>query len=593
MKQYDVIVIGSGSAGLRAALSAKSTGAKVLLITKRRIGSSGVSCVAVSDRMAYHVTLEYTEPEGADAWRYHADDIFNIGMRVSDYRLAAILAKNSAKSFYRLVDEGVPFVKKDGRYDQFYTDGSVYPRACYTGPDTSLQIHKTLREKFFAAGIDYIEHSTVVDLALSDGKVCGVVVRDDTAHTYSGITCAACVVAAGGGCGIYEDNVFPADMNGDGILLAYNAGAALTNLEFIQFGPASLKTKINMSGSYFRAVPRLINDKGEEFLRKYLPASFTVADMYNALFNKGASWPISNEHSTKYIDFAIYKERKSGCKVYFDYSRNPEGFNFNELGAQQQERYYAEVRNDMGDKRLSAPIHRLEEINPASIDWFMKYNIDLRKGDLIEIGECAQHFQGGIHIDEEARTSIENLFAAGECAGGQHGANRPGGSALLDSQVFGDIAGVNAAGYAVNAGQQDRGETTAAVGRRAESPCTDIRPVKIAVRKIMQRAFSVVRVEGEMLAARQELKELREKYNGFADALGIIDMALLIAESCLMRNESRGCHIRFADSGAKEPLPCGGKEYEKYLLLKKCKETTEISWHSTFTEEGSGKKTTL
>ena len=148
--QCDVLVVGSGGAGLRAAIEAKETlkRGKVVLVVKGALGKCGVTAIACSDRMAFHATLPYTEPAGPGNWKYHAEDIYRIGGYVSDGNLAALLARGSREAFEYLDHLGVPFAKlKDGCADQFVTDGSEYARACYTGPRTANHIEEALLRK--------------------------------------------------------------------------------------------------------------------------------------------------------------------------------------------------------------------------------------------------------------------------------------------------------------------------------------------------------------------------------------------------------------------------------------------------------------
>ena len=273
----DVLIIGGGGAALRAAIAAKelNPNLKVMIATKGKLGKSGVTATACSDRMAFHATLSHTEPKSADNWKYHADDIYRIGGEVSDYNLAEILAKNSEEAFEYLDKLAVPFVKKNGRADQFVTDGSEYARACYTGPRTAVHIEEGLMRRFSEIDIEVLNFCMIAKLVLKEGRVVGAVAIDtqekDINDAVFAITSKAVILATGGGGLIYEYNVFPSGMTGDGYALAYEAGAKLVNMEFIQIGIASVKTKFNCSGSMMRSVPRLVNDKGEEFLKKYFP----------------------------------------------------------------------------------------------------------------------------------------------------------------------------------------------------------------------------------------------------------------------------------------------------------------------------------
>jgi len=568
----DVLVIGGGCAALRVSLA-----------TKGRLGKSGVTANACSDRMAFHAVLDHTEPRG-DAWRHHADDIYRIGGMVSDRTLAEVLAKGGKEAFDYLDALGVPFVKKEGLADQFITDGSEFARACYTGPGTAAHIEEALLRKFKTLAFDVFEFTAVHKLVVREGKIAGAIAlatrERDTGKALLGFAVPAVILATGGAGLVYGDNVFPAGMTGDGYAVAYDAGAALVNMEFIQIGIASTKTKFNCSGSMMRAVPRLVNDAGEEFLGRY-PGGRTEGERFETLFRKGASWPVSYEHKTHVIDIAVYRERQAGRKVYLDYGRNPQGFSFDALTPDARARYVSEVCNDQGaDARRRSPFFRLMEINPQSIEWFKERGIDLAAGDPIEVAECAQHFQGGVKINEEGRTTVPGLWAAGETAGGQHGANRPGGNALLDCQVFGRIAGVAAARAAsgsvgdkafVQRGLKSFGRYVAGLPSGEISASA----LRSSVRRIMDGRASIIRtIEGLTggLAEVRRLRGLAASVDGrgvsfLLETRGMLLVAEMVLAAAALRDESRGPHLRFAKYEDGAPIARDDDRWCRYIVI--------------------------
>lgn len=581
----DVLVVGGGGAGLRAALAARQQdpGSAVLLATRGELGQSGVTALACSDRMAFHATLPHTGPGGEDAWIHHARDIYEIGGRVSDAHLAAILARNSREAYEYLAGLGVPFVTRDGRAHQFVTDGSEFARACYTGPYTAVHIEQYLVEEFKKSDIGLLEHCAVVELLTEDNSVKGALALQHNGKTEEllVIKAPAVIIATGGGGLIYADNVFPEGNSGSGYIMAYRAGAELVNMEFIQFGMASVKTKLNCSGSMMRAFPRLVNGDGREFLYDYLPPGAGPADAGSLVFRKGATWPVSYEHDTRIIDIAVYSERQKGQKVYLDYAGNPRGFDYESIDPVLKERYRTEIKKEMGaEGRARSPLNRLREINPDAVRWLEERGVGLSGGEPVEIAVCAQHFQGGIKINERAETAVEGLYAAGECAGGQHGANRPGGNALLDGQVFGKIAGTEAALKAKQAKGKGiaKDEVSGFMERLAllrQSKGIPAGEYLARLREIMSGCAAVVRTTGGLEEGLSRLEELKKMppgmdSSGWEEALDAPAMATLaeaVLRAALLRDESRGPHLRFAAPGAGSPLPRRDPEWQRCIVI--------------------------
>ena len=568
----DVVIVGGGGAALRAALAARDAGASVLILTKGELGKAGVTALACSDRMAFHATLEHTEPGGPDAWRYHAEDIYRIGGRVSDADLARVLAQGAAEAFHYLDRLGVPFAKDEtGRADQFVTDGSKYARACYTGPHTANHIHDALRNEVRRRGLPLLENVMAVDVALdASGRAAGVRLADGR------LVRAGAVILATGGAGLaYEVNVFPEGMTGDGHAMAFRAGADLVNLEFIQIGLSSVKTKLACSGSLMRSWPRLVTDEDREFLADYFPAGTPPEDIYAVLFRKGASWPVSYEEPSHVIDVAVFSEMQKGRTVWMDFSRNPAGLDLSRIDPALWAKYPNVARLRLTESPLAdSPLERLKAINLPSVAWLAERGIDLASGDRIELAPACQHFQGGIKIDTRAATTVPGLFACGEAAGGQHGANRPGGNALMDSQVMGRIAGEQAAALARTA---PPGEPAgAAVEPAPRGQAVDVREVRRRIQHLMTMYASIKRTAQGVKAGLAELRGLRARPWDTADAgdafLAETQSIALVAEmvltACGARPESRGPHLWFNAPDAITPLPRKDPEWQKCNVLR-------------------------
>lgn len=585
MEDYrcDVLVIGAGGAGLRAAIAASDRGAKILLVTKGTLGKSGVTAKACSDRMAFHATLAQTEPGGSENWRYHAEDIYRIGGYVSDEDLAQILAKGSKEAFHYLDQLGVPWVKnEDGEPDQFVTDGSRFARACYTGPRTANHIEDALVSRLRSSSVQVLEHVMLADLVLDERqtRIEGAIgVSEKSGETVT-VQAKAVVLATGGGGQTFKITVFPEEMTGDGYAMAYRAGAQLVNMEFIQIGLSSVKTKLACSGSMMRALPRIVNERDEEILPHYFPKGTPSEEMYNILFDKGASWPLSLENPSHVIDIAITREMSKGHTVFLDYSRDPQEFQVDKLG-EELKSWYQHKGIHLQDGSLNSPVKRLQAINKEAIEWLKKDGIDLKAGESIEVAPAIQHFQGGVKIREKGQTTVQGLYAAGECAGGQHGANRPGGNSLLDGQVFGKITGEEAAVYTGRRGparvskqairdfdsllkgfERDRGLPASTARRKAQ--------------EVTYTAASVIRTAKGLEDGLNQLKTLEKESlrrgkesSAFAlETRNILIVGQLVLSAARLRQESRGPHLFFAHPDDATPVARDDKHWRKYIVIQ-------------------------
>lgn len=587
----DVLIVGSGGAALRAAIAAKTEypGGKILVAAKGRIKTSGVTANACSDRMAFQVTMPYSPPAPEENLKYHAADIYKIGGFVSDKNLADVLARESADAYNFLDQLGVPFAKdKEGKLLQFLTDCSTYPRAAYTGPYTGVHIHQALQKELASMDIDVLENTMVFQIITDNSNnVIGAAAIEQKKGPLSPndivqISTNNVILATGGAGALFEHHVFTKEMVGDGYSMAYEGGAELVNLEFIQIMLCSRKTNLACSGSIMRSIPTFENQNGNEFLLDYFPPGTTYEKLYNTVYLKGFAFPVSSEHLSSFIDIAVYKELLKGNKVFLNFSQDPTGFDFRNLNQELIEHYNSEKSQDVNALIDSNPLNRLKELNPASIQWFKDRFLDIEKEGKIEVIPAVQHFQGGIKIDENGQTRLAGLFAAGEAAGGQHGANRPGGNALLDCQVFGKICGTNAARRSQNTVSNE--STLEATIQQVQQRLNNLlfekgqkaQDVRKQIQHLMYRAAGVVRTAERIEEGLRQLSQLKEESitvdeHGLYYALetqNMFSIAEMVLRACMMRRESRGPHLYFTDFDSLEKAP-RTNDWNQYIVIAK------------------------
>jgi succinate dehydrogenase/fumarate reductase flavoprotein subunit len=386
---------------------------------------------------------------------------------------------------------------------------------------------KVLKKGIVRLGVEVIENVRVLDLLKDDnGHICGALAFSK--KTPFSIGAKSVVLASGGAGRIFRHNVNPPSLEGDGWCMAYRAGARLINMEFFQIGPAVFNPRIQfiIHSHMWRLRPRLTNALGEEFLSRYCPNGVYPEEVLSL---KAMSYPFSVRTAAKYLDIAIFKEVMDGRGtaaggIYFDVSH-------------------------VGKETLM-------ERAPITYERLKQAGADLSK-EKIEIGLVVQNFNGGILIDSNGFTGIEGLYGAGEVTGGVHGADRPGGNNLIDTQVFGYRAGRAAAEYALNFDQK-------------RSRMNILEPFK----------FEPPSPEDEILIARSEdlyysnLTILRTK-TGLEEILQFIDsnrsnhnllvknrmtLGAILAKAALTREESRGTHYR-------EDFPQNKPAWTKRLVI--------------------------
>jgi len=307
------------------------------------------------------------------------------------------------------------------------------------------------------------------------------------------------------------------------------AGAKLVNMEFMQIGPCVIAPfKFDVGGILWRLGPRLVNALGEEYLEKYLPSGVTIKEVYDL---KSVTFPFTMGNVSGYIDIANYREiieRRAGENggVYFYLSHVPE--------------------------------QKLVEEASIPFKYFLEHGVDIRKEPL-EIAPSIQHMNGGILINERAETNVSGLYAAGEAAGGQHGADRPGGNSLADCQVFGARAGRYAARRAIERMIQPSIESAEKVMKEVskflkQRGCVDVNGVTEDVKEIMWRNVSVIREGRSLKETYNTLLKFKKKIrsdlfineDNMIKALelrNMIDVCLIITLAALIRRETRGSHL--------------------------------------------------
>jgi succinate dehydrogenase/fumarate reductase flavoprotein subunit len=429
------LVIGSGAAGLNAAVQLARNGVKDVLIITEGL-SKGTSINTGSDKQTYYKLSMYGSD--ADAPRLMAESYLGSGSMHGD--LALIEASLSARAFMNLVNLGVPFPRD--RYGQFVgykTDHDPRQRATSIGPYTSRRMCQLLTEEARRLEIPIREGRDVVQLVVvSEGaarRIVGALALDDQ-NQLEVYLAENVVFAVGGPGGIYKTSVYPAVQFG-GIGLALMAGARARNLPESQYGLASTKFRWNVSGTYMQVIPRFIStaDDGlsdeKEFLRPYF---VSTGAMNGNVFLKGYQWPFDARKvigGSSLIDLLVYLETMiKGRRVFLDFRRDPEGYILENLP--EEARSYL-VRS----KALQAtPFERLLAMNPGAVELYREHGIDLASEPL-ELAVCAQHNNGGLAGNSWwESTNIRHLFPVGEVSG-THGVARPGGSALNAGQVGG------------------------------------------------------------------------------------------------------------------------------------------------------------
>ncbi len=443
MYSVQTIIVGSGAAGLNAAVSLFKEGqGDIAILTEGKL--MGTSHNTGSDKQTYYkLTTCGSEP---DSVRGMARTLFD--GQAMDGDLALVEAALSMRGFYHLVDIGVPFpCNGAGEYIGYKTDHDPNQRGTSAGPLTSKFMTEALWKEAERYQIPVFDGYQVIELLLDQSgdepRVRGVLAlnrkEQHPAGQYVVFSSDNVVYAVGGEAGMYDTSVYPMSQTG-GMGVAFRAGARGKNLTESQYGIASVKFRWNLSGTYQQVIPRYVSaDENGEDEREFLDAYFeTPQDMLYAIFLKGYQWPFDPRKTVDYgsslIDLLVYQETVlKGRRVFLDYRKNASASEKNgHFDAKLLHREaYDYLKNS--DGLWDTPIQRLEHMNPAAIELYRSHGIDLHE-EKLEIAVCAQHNNGGLAGNWWWESNLRHLFPVGE-VNGTHGVYRPGGSALNSGQA--------------------------------------------------------------------------------------------------------------------------------------------------------------
>ena len=572
--EYDVLVIGAGGAGLRAAIEASAAGVTVGLICKSLLGKAHT--VMAEGGMA----AAMGNVDDRDSWRVHFADTMRGGQYVNNWRMAELHAKEAPARVHELEAWGAVFDRtKEGKISQRNFGGHRYPRLAHVGDRTGLEMIRTLQDHGIHQGITVHMEWTIVSLLKDGDRVVGAFGYDRERGRFKVFKAKAVVIASGGLGRAFKITSNSWEGTGDGHSLAYHAGADLLDMEFIQFHPTGMIWPPSVQGILVTESVRgeggvLRNKDGKRFMFDDIPDNYknqTSTDPEEGWRytqnDKNARRPpelLTRDHVARCIN----REVKAG-------RGSPHGGVFLDISW-------------IKEKLPNAPEHIKKKL-PSMYHQFMQLaNLDITK-EPMEVGPTTHYAMGGVRVNGDTQmSSVPGLFAAGECAAGLHGANRLGGNSLSDLLVFGKRAGEYAAKFAKehSAGTVDDAqieevarqallpfERGAVAGGNADGPYQ----VQHELQNMMQDLVGIVRNEGEMLKALDGIGKLwdragktavyghREYNPGWHTALDLkhlLTVSQAITLSALERKESRGGHFR-------EDFPDKSAEAAKFNIVVK------------------------
>ena len=564
--EHDVLIIGAGGAGLRAAIEASAAGVKVGVITKSLLGKAHTVMAEGG------IAAAMGNVDDRDNWRVHFADTMRGGQYLNNPRMAELHAKEAPDRVRELEAWGAVFDRTaDGRILQRNFGGHKYPRLAHVGDRTGLEMIRTLQDHGIHQGIDVHMECTVVTLLKSGGRMAGAFCYERERGRYKLFRAKAIVLATGGIGRAFKITSNSWEYTGDGHSLAYHAGATLMDMEFVQFHPTGMIWPPSVRGLLVTEGVRgeggiLVNNQGKRFMFDDIPANYKSQTADNpeegwryTQGDKSARRPpelLTRDHVARCIMREVREGRGS-----------PHGGVFLDIAWIKEKLPNAA---EIIKKKLPSMYHQFKQLG----------DIDITK-EPMEIGPTTHYMMGGVRVDGDTQMSdVPGLFAAGECAAGLHGANRLGGNSLSDLVVFGQRAGEYAAKFAKKHSPADIDMSQVdATARQALEPFerTGESPYQVQhdLQDMMQDKVGIVRLENEMEQALDGILKLRERakhvavpgnreYNpGWHTALdlpNLLTVSEAITRAALLRKESRGAHFR-------DDYPAKDETYGSFNLI--------------------------
>ncbi|HEV7958583.1 MAG TPA: fumarate reductase/succinate dehydrogenase flavoprotein subunit [Acidimicrobiales bacterium] len=546
--EYDVLIIGAGGAGLRAAIEASQRGLKVGIVTKSLLGKAHT--VMAEGGMAAAMGNVYPD----DNWKVHFRDTMRGGKYLNNYRMAELHAKEAPERVYELEEWGALFDRtKEGKISQRDFGGHRYARLAHVGDRTGLELIRTLQQKVVSMGTDVFMECKVLKLVHDDqGRIAGCVGYWRATGEFVTFQAKTVILATGGAGKSWKFTSNSWESTGDGHAMALWAGARLIDMEAIQFHPTGMVWPLSVRGLLVTESVRgdggvLRNSLGERFMFNYVPEMFRAETAETE--EEGDRWYEDHNAGRRPPELLPRDEVARAINTEVKAGRgSPHGGVFLDIASRRTPEF---IR-----RRLPSMYHQFMELA----------GVDITR-EAMEIGPTNHYIMGGVQVDADTEeTAVPGLFAAGEVGGGMHGANRLGGNSLSDLVVFGKRAGAGAADY-IEAGHAatsyNQSEVDAAIAdalapldrESGENPYD----VQHDLQETMQSLVGIIRKASELEEAAIELDKLTERvkilsvkgpraynpgWNLATDLPAMITVSKAATLGATLRTESRGGHTR-------------------------------------------------